>query len=49
MYLLQARHAEQAGADAISCVGPTYFKPETMGELLKTPVWKTRSSWSKMY
>ena len=27
----QAKHAQEAGVDAISCVGPSYHKPETIG------------------
>jgi N-acetylneuraminate lyase len=29
-----ARHAQDVGADAISCVSPTYFKPETIDDYI---------------
>ena len=31
MFKLQATHAQTAGADAIACVGPTFFKPDSLG------------------
>lgn len=29
---VQARHAQSIGADAIACVAPAYYKPETIGK-----------------
>ncbi len=32
---LQAKHAQDIGADAIGCMAPSYFKPETAGTLVQ--------------
>ena len=30
-FIFQARHAQEAGADAVACICPFYFKPPTLG------------------
>jgi len=33
LYVYQAKHAKDIGADAVACVGPTFYKPQTLGNV----------------